>query len=518
MYYHVVIIYYHYMEDHMHIVYHTAGNSTYARLAESYREGNLVKKRTTNLGKVIDKDKGIYQNRERGIFQFDISTMQYQEVSSRDNPGSAYKDGLLAEKLILDFGDTYLLDQFLANSGLKAAIDAVACKNKDTLYAMVCYYVFCNAANCHALSWYEGNYARIIYPDAKMSSQRVSEFLAESGNEAIYRGFFTEYLKYFTSHAQEGGGVIIDSTGLPNSVHFPLTAISNHNGEINEEARLIFVTQQETGMPLYFRYCPGNVIDVNTLIRTMKELKQCGVSTKFAILDAGYYSDENIRELYENGVSFITRLKENRKVYKELLSEHLGMLEAKENFVRYNERFAYIKRVKCELVTGYTSYAYIGLDIARKGSESKKLFKSAKARNLTDEDVYNQMATQGIFILVSSRQIARDKILPLYYTRQNVEQIFDIGKNYADMLPLRIQTEDTFRGHLLLTFIATVIVKMIQDQLIDSPYNPISMFMNLRNLKCKVYEDRIITGEPFKKANDCFKLFKIKCPDELLLP
>jgi hypothetical protein len=36
------------------------------------------------------------------------------------------------------------------------------------------------------------------------------------------------------------------------------------------------------------------------------------------------------------------------------------------------------------------------------------------------------------------------EILPLYYTRQQIEQIFDIGKNYADLLPLRVQSEDTF--------------------------------------------------------------------------
>ena len=47
-----------------------------------------------------------------------------------------------------------------------------------------------------------------------------------------------------------------------------------------------------------------------------------------------------------------------------------------------------------------------------------------------------------------------DKILPTYYTRQQIEQIFDISKNYADRLPLRVQNEDTFRGHLLLTFIS----------------------------------------------------------------
>ena len=501
----------------MHIIYHQVGCATYARLAESYREGNRVMKRTTNLGKVIDKENGIYQNRDRGIFKFDIATMEYSELSQKQLPDTCIKDIPPREKLILDFGDTYLVDQFLANSGLKFAINAVKCRNADTLYAMLCYYILCSAANCHAASWFEGNYARIIYPKARLSSQRISEFLAEVGDEAAYRGFFAEYLKYFTNRKDGGESILIDSTGLPNSVHFPLTAISNHNGEISEEVRLIYVTQQESGLPIYFRYCPGNVIDVSTLIRTMKELKQSGIDTKFAILDAGYYDDENIEELYANGISFITRLKENRKIYKQLVSEHLDSLEAKENFVRYNERFAYIKRVECELVPGRKSYAYIGLDIARKGSESRKLFKSAKARRLSNDEVYDIMSTQGVFILVSSRPIAKDKILPTYYTRQNVEQIFDIGKNYADMLPLRIQTEDTFRGHLLLTFIATVVIKLMQDRLLDSPYNPFSMFMNLRNLKCKIYEDRIITAEPFKKASDCFKLFGISCPDELML-
>ncbi|MDE7479025.1 MAG: hypothetical protein K2M91_13970 [Lachnospiraceae bacterium] len=49
--------------------------------------------------------------------------------------------------------------------------------------------------------------------------------------------------------------------------------------------------------------------------------------------------------------------------------------------------------------------------------------------------------------------MATSKILPLYYTRQQEERVFDTGKNNADLLPLRIQNEDAFRGHLMLTFI-----------------------------------------------------------------
>ena len=120
-------------------------------------------------------------------------------------------------------------------------------------------------------------------------------------------------------------------------------------------------------------------------------------------------------------------------------------------------------------------------------------------------------------IIVSSRPIATDRILPTYYTRQQIEQIFDIGKNYADMLPLRVQTEETFRGHLLLTFISCIILKMIQDKLKLTKYNPLSMFMNLRNQKCKVYATEILTTEATKKMNDCYKIFKIKCPEEVKL-
>ena len=126
--------------------------------------------------------------------------------------------------------------------------------------------------------------------------------------------------------------------------------------------------------------------------------------------------------------------------------------------------------------------------------------------------MFDTIADQGVFILVASRRIAPTKLLPLYYTRQQIEQVFDIGKNYADMLPLRVQTEETFRGHLLLTFIVTVILKQLQDALLKTTFNPISLFLNLRNQKCKVFNGKIVTHEAFKKANDLYKLFKIKCP------
>ncbi|MDD3028247.1 MAG: transposase [Erysipelotrichaceae bacterium] len=495
----------------MFIAYDIKNGIEYGKVCTSIREGKKVKKNYTNLGRVLDKERGIFQNRTLGVFTYSVEN-GYGKSPVDFVPDSNGDRGKM--KLILDFGDSFFIDEYLKQTGLDKVVEEIGYGNPDTLKAMLSYYILCNMANCNAIDWFEGNYARIMYPKANLNSQRISDFLTAIGDEYSEREFFKAYLEFLFSkdNTIKETGILIDSTGLPNDIHFPLTAISNHNGQISNEVRLIYVTQQDTGMPIYFRYCPGNVIDTPTLVRTIAELKESGVNTKFAILDAGYYSDGNLQHLYENKISFVTRLKENLKLYKQLVNNHLDGIQDKENFVSYNSRYAYIKRVECELVEGYTGYAYIGLDLDRKSSESHKLFQKAKDQKLSDEDVYEKMKNKGIFILVSSRRIAKDKILPLYYTRQQVEQIFDISKNYADLLPLRVQNEDTFRGHLLLTFIATVFCKMVQDKLKGTKMNPQSLFLNLRNQKCKVYDNAVITQEAFKKANDCYKTFGIECP------
>ncbi|MGB4408079.1 MAG: hypothetical protein WBI82_14555 [Sphaerochaeta sp.] len=71
--------------------------------------------------------------------------------------------------------------------------------------------------------------------------------------------------------------------------------------------------------------------------------------------------------------------------------------------------------------------------------------------------VFDAMRGHGIFVLASSRPIAKEKVLGPYYTRNQIEQLFGICKDYTNMLPLR--------GHLMLSFIAAFIVRMIQMQI-----------------------------------------------------
>ena len=500
----------------------------YAKWLRSVRVGGTVRHEYVNIGLVLDERRRIFRNRQRGVFTFDPQTGEYGPVPADFVPPPAGRRG--PERLILDFGDAYVLDAFLAASGLRATLDAIGYGNPDTLRAMLAHYVLCGMAACHAASWWEGSYARLLWPRADLRSQRISEFLAALGSETLQRRFFAAYLDAvhgLVRRRDDGkgkgktkalGSVLIDSTGLPNSIRFPLTAVSNHNGKVGNEVRLIYVLHRGSGLPLYFRCCPGNVVDVSTLVRTLAELDELGIAPEEAILDAGYYDLENLGELYGRGIAFVTRLGEHLALHKDLMAAHLGSVMRRGNLVRFNERYVYVKRVPCKPDGVHDGWAYLGLDPARKRDEEEKLFARAGRCGMDAAEVHDAMAAQGTFTLLSSKRLAPSDILPTYYARQQIEQVFDLGKNYAPMLPLRVQSEEALRGHLLLTFVATAVFRLLQERLECSPYNPQSMFQNLRNQKCKVYDRQIIPQEPAKKANDAYKLLDIPSPAKLPRP
>jgi hypothetical protein len=515
----------------MYMGYDVKGGIRYAKLCSSERIDGKVKTTQKSLGRVLDEEKRIYQNRERGVFTYDIATGEYGKPDPADIP--SVKRWNHRESLILDFGDAYFIDNAIERFGLYRAVDAMDYGNNDSVRALLLFYIISQAANCYAQDWYDGSYARILFPKANLESQRISDILSAIGDEWSYREFFREYLPLVVNAGKDAGEeVLIDSTGLPNSIRFPLTAVSNHNGEISNEVRLIYVVQKKTDLPLFFRYIPGNVVDVSTLTKTIKELRSYNIDTKFATLDAGYLTDENMRELFEGKVSFVSRLKENRKIYKTVAECESHDLEQKCNLVEYNSRYVYIKRVRVEVLKpnaddrilgpdespdddAHAAYVYLCRDLLMKGLESGKLFSSAKNKRLSTEDVHERLESQGVFMLISSRPIKKEDVLSIYYMRQQIEQVFDLCKNNTKMLPLRVQSEETFRGHLLLSFAASVIVKHLQEMVKKTTMTPQGILIALRNHKCKVFDNNILTMEAAKKANDVYKLFKITVPHEI---
>ena len=491
------------------------GNYQYAKIpGKSVRIGGKVRKTdVVYLGLVIDLDKGIFCNKERGVYTYDVNTGEYGKAAP-EYLGSLTNDRRKKEKLILDFGDVYLVDAFIKSIGYDKVLGTIGYGNPDTLKAMAAYYIVSERANMYAKTWQEGSVASILYPKADLISPRISDFLDALGRDEIRRAYFQAHIKWIKENVCNDPATLIDSTGLPNDIKINLTQISNHNGDINNEARMITAVQRDSGYPLMFRAVPGNIVDVSTLPRTVLLLSEYGISTDFSLLDAGYFSADNADLFYEAGIDFVTRLPErNSKQYNEILTKGQKELRRKENLVKFQDRYVYIKQVECNVGhNNNTAFAYLGYDVDGSGDINHKAISNSRKKTKSIEAMHDVFESSGIFILISSLPFDPAQILDVYYIRQQVEQYFDVSKGISRLTPLRVHTEQRVLGHLLLCQIAATINLAIQKRMAQYYENREEMFMALRNQKCEVFSERIVTYEGQSDANLYYRKLKINYP------
>ena len=501
--------------------FQTKGNYKYAKVPGiSYREnGKIRKKGTIYLGRVIDEKNFIFFSKDRGVFKFDPVNNLFLDAPE-NYTGQLKNDQRKKPPLILDFGDSYFLSQLIRNIKYDEVIEAIGYKNSDTIYSMIMFYILTNYSCMHCNTWYEGNFAKILYPNADLHSQRISEFLKFLGREDVRQKFFRAHIEWLKKNICNDPAIVIDSTGLPNDIDIELTNISNHNGKISNEVRMVSAVQRDSGYPLIFRAIPGNINDVSTLSTTITTLGEYSVNTDFTLLDAGYVSDKNIDKLYEANIDFVARLPEKLKnLHKSIVESGISDLKTSNNLIEFMGRFVYVKDVECRVGTKQnTAYAFLCYDVAAASDENYKTIANAKKlskKKLKEKhsDFHKIFETSGIFIILSSLPFKREEILNVYYNRLIVEQYFDLGKGLSRLIPLRVHSEDRVLGHLLLCQIAATINLYVQKTLELSYNNSVELYLGLRNQKCTVYSTRIITNEAQSSATILYDKFKIKYPN-----
>ncbi|MDR0723785.1 MAG: transposase [Endomicrobium sp.] len=461
------------------------------------------------LGKVIDRELGLYFNRQRGYFTFDLN----QGYGDPDPDVIAACS--LPNNIVLHFGDVWLVDQMLRAIGLDKVLDNLIPNAASTVKSLVAFRLLETSGYDGAEEWYRTSYARILYPDAILTSSMTSKYIAKIGQEEVYRNFFYSYLSIISKDRYIGKKtsfpILIDSTGLPNDIKTHVTAVNNHNGVISNEIRLIYVVDKITKLPIYFRYVPGNIIDNSTLITTINSLVTYGININLVILDAGYTSLENLSQLLSSNISFVTRMTKNRTEYKELIRDHGQDLQCGANALTYEKRSLYGKKVQISFC-GKQLYAYIMYDSEQKVEDEKIIFRKYKDDPDRINKIDKSLETIGKFIILASDNYDINEILPLYYNRQTIEQVFDISKNFTDLLPLRAHSEETIRGRLLLSFISTIIYILVSKKLDDYSLCANKVLIHMHNLKIKIYNSVRLLEELTKIQKQIFQKLNLDCP------
>lgn len=461
------------------------GKKEYAyEVNETYdKEIKRSRQKSRYLGLVINKDKKLFEKKRPNI---------------------------LTEKIILDFGDSYTLSKFYENSDVVKIIKNISGNLHQDILALITYRLCYPSAMMYAEEWLNGNFARMIYPEANLASQRISEFFKLFGDEEMQRKFFRAYLSKF-SHSQNG--LIIDGTSLPNQIHMPMSAWGLSGEEIDKQIRFLLAVDKESSEPLYFRAVPGNIVDVSTLQTTIKELRKYDVKNNFVYVDAGFFSEENIKEMYSSEIDFLTRLPAERIVYKQLINEEVKNIESIRNLTRYGKRALFIKQKEIELF-GRNVFAHIVLDPQRKGREINRLGLNTIDEKDINNDLEYELMKRGIMILISSFAISKEDIVPAYYIRQTAEKMFGFSKDDLDILPLRVHSEEALRGFLFLQFVSLILFVQLKKQL-GKKHTVEEVLLTMKNLKCKVFDRELIVSEPTRQQKDLAKLFGFILPKSL---
>ena len=253
----------------------------------------------------------------------------------------------------------------------------------------------------HCAAWWKGSYACYLFPEADLRSQAISACMEELGREHVQQRFFKAYLGLLYGEGGGPVGTLLDSTGLPSASRMQMVQVSNHNGEVSSQVRLIYVVDRSNSKPIYMRPVQGNIVDVTTVRTTFAMLAQYGVEIDWAILDAGYYSEANAREMFEADVRFMVRVKLDLKIVTDVAGKDLEKLkdvESAKNAVVYGNRIVYMVRREVR-VAGHAAWLYVGVDpTARDGARQRETLRGLDAGKSFDE-IDRNVRRMGAFAL-----------------------------------------------------------------------------------------------------------------------
>lgn len=488
----------------MYIAYsspaHTSGS--YATLVESYREGTKVKqRRVAYLGRVIDRERGIFKNPERGIFRYTLEG-GYQEVDPEEIEDLEENN----IKSVLDFGDSFVLHQYSLSLPFYSECSRLIPAQKDTLFSLLQYRVLTGRNDYeHIGAWWSGSYAKVAYPIAALTSLTVSRFLTQLGDIRLQNRFFPRYLSSISG--ENAKAVVADNTWLGN-LPAPTPSQGDSAGEGMQENRLLYAVDQRSGMPLAFSYNPGKDDPLGSF---QEDLSRSGASVEYVIADPSHVCGDYINGLYLKSVPFVARSGTNLRIYEEAASAGLEDLFTAKYALRFDNRLIYLKKVPADLY-GNPGFAYLGADMDSRIRQFKQTMFQAMDDHLPAQEIDRRMARLGTFLLLSSRDLDTKEVLPLYASGARLGQAFGISSFHTDPLSPRPQEEAEFRGRLMLDFLAEAVLTRLRQDLSAKKgggITPDHAFQILRNQKCRMYETIATPDEPTKEVREIYRMLNI---------
>lgn len=154
-----------------------------------------------------------------------------------------------AEKAILDFGDSFVINEIAKNIGLLDIVRTSFGDSVDSVMQLACFQICEGSAMQNCEDWSEGNIAHKLFPKALVKSQEISRLISELGKQSVQQKFFSNYIAHFFPKKT---GILLDSTSLPSAINTSMNAFGYTADGIKENVSCLMLVDKEKSFQFIF--------------------------------------------------------------------------------------------------------------------------------------------------------------------------------------------------------------------------------------------------------------------------
>ncbi len=196
-------------------------------------------------------------------------------------------------------------------------------------------------------TWYEESSLVLTHPDLPLSSQSISELLAELGTSGVLEKVMERQVRNLSTDST----LIYDITSLSRYSQ-PISLLEygyNRDGLELPQVNFSLILDTAQAIRVMYDLYPGSIVDVVTLKNTLHRVRSLGVKNYTLVLDRGFFSQGNLEELLEEQLSFVIPASLTLKAVKEVLTTAQRDLASPPYLRKYQEDpiFASSSRSPC---------------------------------------------------------------------------------------------------------------------------------------------------------------------------
>jgi transposase len=459
----------------------------------------------------------------------------------------------------LYYGATYLLDSIGCITGVESDLKICFPDSYKQILSLAYYLVLESDSPMYRFPRWSHDH-RHPYGDV-IKSQRISELLG-----TISEASKMEFFRRQSVRRLEKEYLAYDTTSVSSYSEYIKIARfgKNKDGDSLPQVNLALVFGEESRLPVYYRKLPGNITDVTTINKLLKDVKFLDIKKLKLVMDRGFYSAANLNALFRHHYKFLIAT----KCSSELVS---GLLDRNRESIKDFRNYDYDQDVYC--VSSTESWPYVEMDktgkIIQEGkrriyvhiyyngqraeeekakfikklaqakqalldnectdeqkSPCEKYFivKSTPKRGISikykDDVIAKKLSNAGYFILLSNEIKDPIEALSGYRGKDVIEKAFDNLKERLEMRRTSVESNENLEGRFFIQFVGLIYIsylhKLMNEHHLYRNYTMQSLFDELDLIERFDYPgQRHHCSEVTKKQKDLYDVLGIKPPNML---